>query len=357
LAVMTVYTYEQIKQIKQSTSYTLPDTLYAHVKKIVSNAGFSLQSAVNPKIYASSSLSSSSSSGFQNYAQQLHQKKRNKAREIMDNSEWERAAPANAYPEFKETTLSIKSATGLTSVLGNIKLLLNKLNRDKYDDLRDQIMTEIHGLVVNPASVRAFNDVFLNVVSSNDFHSEVYARLYDNLLDEFDDTFDELFDEYVETFLNNMDFEECPDSDTNYDEYCNYVSRMKRRVAVATFLKYMVLHGRIEKFKVYNYLDDLIQNVITPNLDNALYVSKNEDALKLMAVFYKKDVLDQRSTSVQNTVNTWSKFVLRQHAGLGNKGIFALKEMVAKYEIATVVLMEPSKKADRKSSVDSDSDC
>jgi hypothetical protein len=321
---MTVYSYEQIKQIKQSMTYVLPDGQYQHLKKILGNSGYTLSAS----FITSSASSCKSSSGFQNYSQP--KKKNNKARECVDNSEWDRAVPANVYPEFKGTTLSITSATGITSVLGNIKLLLNKLNREKYDDISQQIKTEMEQSLTS-STVRAMNDLIMSVVASNDFHSEVYARLYTALLDDFPDQFDDLFNDYIDEFLNNFDFETCPDSDTNYDEYCNYVSRMKRRIAVATFIKHMVLNGVIEKFKITNYLDDMIQTVIQPNLDSAEHMPMNEDAIKLMAVFYKRDIITETTTNVQSTLTKWSKFVMREHAGLGSKGIFALKEMVAKF--------------------------
>jgi hypothetical protein len=318
---MVDFTYDRFKQIQTSMTYTLPDDLYQRIRDLVAeNSNCTLvpppplRNPVNRN-----------PAGFQT-------RRGKKQHECTDSGEWERGCTNSSAVEFKETTLAIKTATGITAIIGSIKLLLNKLNKTKYDEISDAIFTEIETYASDP-DIGKIQQTIMDVISINEIRAEEYARLYTSLLDKFPDIFEDEFDEFCTSYFSNFTFEVCPNPDTNYDEFCNYNSRMKRRIAMSHFIKHLVLLGVIERFKVYNYVEELL--TVAFRLDDAEWAPTNENILKMIAVFYKQTVLEPTTTGdkkVMELIESYSRFQLREHVGLTSKGLFALKDMVDGYQ-------------------------
>ena len=133
---------------------------------------------------------------------------------------------------FKKT--EVKEKTEIEKELDTIRILMNKVTRENYATIMQQIKTSIEKIKETPSFDQVISLLF-KIALSNRFYSEVYAKLYTDLKDEYPslkEYFTNTLDSYMELFKN---IESCnPDED--YDKFCNINKQNEHRRSITTFL-------------------------------------------------------------------------------------------------------------------------
>jgi hypothetical protein len=163
---------------------------------------------------------------------------------------------------FKKT--EVKEKTEIEKELDTIRILMNKLTRDNYNTIIQQIKTSIEKIKETPSFDQVISLLF-KIALSNRFYSEVYAKLYTDLKDEYPslkEYFTNTLDSYMELFKN---IESCnPDKD--YDKFCNINKQNEHRRSITTFLvncmKFDVIDVKIITNMLF-YLQTLLLDSIT----------------------------------------------------------------------------------------------
>lgn len=163
---------------------------------------------------------------------------------------------------FKKT--EVKEKTEIEKELDTIRILMNKLTRDNYNTIIQQIKTSIEKIKETPSFDQVISLLF-KIALSNRFYSEVYAKLYTDLKDEYPslkEYFTNTLDSYMELFKN---IESCnPDKD--YDKFCNINKQNEHRRSITTFLvncmKFKVIDVKIITNMLF-YLQTLLLDSIT----------------------------------------------------------------------------------------------
>jgi hypothetical protein len=132
------------------------------------------------------------------------------------------------YEVIKKTVIQKKQAD-----IGQITKLLNKITDKTYSKLKGEII-ELIKSIENIEDIYKITEVIFDIVSSNRFYSEMYAKLYTELIQnkkEFNDLFQEHFESYL-TELNKIDY---VSSTENYDLFCEYNKKIMQMESMLVF--------------------------------------------------------------------------------------------------------------------------
>ena len=170
---------------------------------------------------------------------------------------------------FKTTELEKK--TGVEKDMVEIRSLLNKLTKDNYTSIKQQIIQKLNGF----GSTEDFSQVItflFSIASTNKFYSVLYASLYKDLLKTYPQIrseFDNTLQGYLSLFSN---IQSCNPKE-NYNLFCDINKENDRRRAISAFIVNLLLKEEVD-IKTVNLLIMKLQKML---IDNSSDTMKTEE--------------------------------------------------------------------------------
>jgi hypothetical protein len=271
---------------------------------------------------------------------QLNIKKRkgNKNMEVTDE-EWETTNNKNIFQSTK-----IEQKTGIDTYIDQIRLYINKLSDKNYNDILEKISEQIHIISeendINESDKQKISKFIYDMLSSNKFYSESYAKMYSELSNKFNwlkDVFNLKYSTILEQY-NNIKY---VDPDIDYDAYCEINKFNEKRKSHTLFLVNLAKHGYIRNINNIKLLKKLLENVLVMIYE---VNKKNEvdEITENIAILYNKEILDEihddsdyededfdiNNKSITETIIMLAKSKSKDYQSLSNKSIFKYMDLV-----------------------------
>lgn len=188
-------------------------------------------------------------------------KKNNKSHVVTDN--WE------MLRNFKTTELEKK--TGIEQDMVEIRSLLNKLSKDNYDKIKQQIMEKLKVFDDQEEFTQVVSFLF-SIASSNKFYSSLYATLYKDIVSvhkQIKHNFQSTLNGYIERFNH---IRSC-DPKEDYNLFCEINKENENRRAISSFIANLLLNNEVDVATVITLIFKLQQML----LDNIKDKMKTEE--------------------------------------------------------------------------------
>ena len=214
----------------------------------------------------------------------------------------------------------------------NIRTSLNKVTKQTYETQLNVIITNIKTILASDYSkldnLELINGIIYNIVSSNNFYSELYAKLYKELIIKYN-FIDYYFNNKLRLINENINSIEYCDPDEDYDKFCdiNKINE-KRRSLILFYVNLMKLDtiniNNISNLRVY------IQEKIKENisLDNKIsIVDELANILHMLITnYFTKNLTEfDKITSYLNEIISLNK---SKYPSLSNKAKFKHMDII-----------------------------
>ena len=174
----------------------------------------------------------------------------------LSNTEWETT---------KSTASVLVQKEGIDAHINQIRVYLNKLSEQTYQDILIQITDVLNTVIsenANESELYKIGNAIFEIASNNKFFSKLYAILYTELMKKFqqlNEIFTKNYDAYLLLFKNI----EYIDPDIDYNQFCvNNITNEKRK-AVSSFFVNLTLNGVIPPENMINILKELFDTMLS----------------------------------------------------------------------------------------------
>ena len=158
---------------------------------------------------------------------------------------------------FKTTTI-IKETEGIGKIIDDIILLLNKITKSNYSVMSKKIIQVMKDIDADDEEnlLKLGSAIFL-IGSSNEFYSKLYSKLYKDLIEEFP-FMSNICMKTLFSFGKLFENIEYIPAEENYDKFCAINKDNEKRRALSCFFVNLMLLNIIEKSKIYDLINNLI---------------------------------------------------------------------------------------------------
>jgi len=317
---MKSYHLEQFKVIQKTSTYILPTQILQVLANLSKELGVLNIPAIPVTVAAAG------------------HKNRN-VRQAMTVTEamakpWEKTKP------FKATVLDKKE--GIEKSINEIRICLNKISNKNYDSQKEQMINAFDGLLqsgIDEESIRFSQEkvatAIIDIASTNQFYSSLYATLYKELDDRFS-VFRPILSKYTQQYLDSIALIVCVDPNTEYDKYCVNKKENDKRKAMSVFIVHLMKNGVLESAEVLRILRQLMQTVQeyidTPNKVNE--VEEITENIFLLMTTAKDDFSmdDPEWAELVETAKRCSRMKSKEHLSLSSRVVFKYMDIVDKWK-------------------------
>ena len=186
-------------------------------------------------------------------------------------------------PYALDKTKMIKQKDEVAKVI----VLLNKITTKTYEKLSGDLFECVKSIKSEEYQREICNKVF-EIISSNDFYSEMYAKLYANMInihETFQNIFNEFLDNYIQRFINLK----YVSSTQDYDAYCEYNKELSKIKSFTTFLNHCLNYNLCNCCTIIDLVISF-QNNILSQIDMKEKLSENEALLNNILILFKENI-------------------------------------------------------------------
>jgi hypothetical protein len=239
---------------------------------------------------------------------------------------------------FKSTKLEKKE--GIEKLVNEIRVLFNKVSNKNYETQIPVIIESVKQFMEtldDPETTNTKDDDFLkltkvifDIIYTNKFFGELYAKLYNELI-QITPQFMDVLKEQIEKIKSVQDLHYV-DPNTDYDGYCNYTKSNDGKKSFIAFLIHM------NKFQpgIFEYVVELLDYYVNMSIENAdienrmneieeiterifLIITKSESALVEHNIW---------KTEILHKIITLSQMKMKEHKSISNRIIFRYMDII-----------------------------
>ena len=205
-------------------------------------------------------------------------------------------------------------------------ILLNKLSKKTYDEVKGQIIK-----IIETEESRS-NDIIkyiFKISSANRFYSELYTKLFNDLIERYDfikTICNDNFKEYFGLFENirYVEYEE------DYNLYCEINKENDERKAVGLFFSNLLKYDIIELEDMYILINKLVNKIfkIMSEDTSKKIIEEISENLKII-IIQSNEQLKKHADEYENLIEKINIIIDSKHeAGLSNKTIFRFMDVL-----------------------------
>ena len=175
-------------------------------------------------------------------------------RTVITNADWEEMR------NFKTTVLE-KNEEGIEKEIDSLRMLLNKITSQNYNDMRDNIIKLLTKIIdSNPpeAELLKVGESIFDIGCLNKFWSKLYAQLYKDLIDIFP-IMSSIYKKNFESFLGLFDTIRFISAEEDYDKFCEVNKENQKRRAISSFFVHLMKNNVLKTEKVINLINILME--------------------------------------------------------------------------------------------------
>ena len=269
----------------------------------------------------------------------LDNKSINKSNSLQEMEDWE--AIRNFTPTKKVELSEIDNK------LKEIRSDLNKISKTNYENSKKTIVDKIYQLFVEEheevvdeniysENQKKIGEMIFDIVSTNNFLSDIYADLYVELVGK-SEYFGNVLDNFIDNYklsLNNIQY---IDPDEDYMGFCNYNQKNEQRKSNSLFLINVMKQNMISKLSVLDLIINL-QEISFKYIDQENKIHEVEEITENLFILInqgKNDLIAYSSTlnediwknNIKTNIETFSKLKAKEHVSLSSRCVFKYMDM------------------------------
>lgn len=336
------YTVEEFKNIARiGFNYTLPEYTLQIINKVahlVGSPDYIKTPIFKKKLYDQKNNLDDhqhkyNKNNYQNHKnndiENKRQRKRKNNKEVSD-FEW------HSMRNFESTVIK-KNEEGIQKEINKIRILLNKLSNDNYDDILFEINHKLRNIIeenddVTEHDLYEVGAVIFEIGTQNSFYASLYAKLFKELMKSYDvmkKVFDFNYLKFIEIFSNI----EYVSPDEDYEKYCEINAQNIKRRAVASFMSNLVNEEVVSVKDIYDNINTFIDmfntNIETP--DKGFICEEVMEILHtiLTTCFIKiYEENNKQAIKLFNIMYNISEYNIKSYVSLTNKSLFKCMDIV-----------------------------
>lgn len=209
--------------------------------------------------------------------------------------------------------------------VAKVIVLLNKITTKTYDKLSIDLFECVKSIQSEEYQREICNKVF-EIISSNDFYSEMYAKLYTNMIN-IHETFKTIFDDFLDNYIKKFLQLKYVSPTQDYDEYCSYNKELSKIKSFTTFLNHCLNYNLCDCCTIITLVISF-QNKIIEQIDNKDKLSENEALLNNILILFKANIeMFSFHEKWENLLSNNKAIYTTQGAGKNNMMRFKIMDM------------------------------
>lgn len=323
------YTISEIENIKYSGfQYVLPENIIELIKKLES------------EVQITETTDKKEQSNYEERGRHQYKNvkridnfnhRNNRNLKPMNNEDWE------SVRNFKSTKIDTKE--GVEKCISNIRILLNKISSKNYETQKNIIVdsvTEYLNITENKEEeIIKLTQAIFDIVSTNKFFSEIYAKLYNELIIKFI-IFKDILIKYIETYKESVEHIHYINPNKDYDGYCLYTKKNDNRKAMTLFIVNMCKNNVLEKEIITDllqyFLDKSLEYIDLENRTNELEEITENLFIVTSNVHHLLINNEQWNHNLLPCIINISQFKSKEHKSLSNRVIFKYMDIIDSLE-------------------------
>ena len=275
---------------------------------------------------------------FQNKRNDVQQRRRNKhekrkrAMQHLRDDDWE------IVRNFQTTER--KQKEGIDLHIDNIKRELNKMIKDNYDLVKDNIIEILENVLDEKVmdentqnNIDVLSSTIFKTASSNRFYSEVYAHLYKDLMLKYQNDYFKSYllvavEKYIDEF-NNLSSTNYSIADDDYDALCELNKRVEEKKSFTAFITNLYKNGAMSDNKFALIVNNIVSNIqkYCSQEDTLLCIEQLVDNLSILVAEIKDEMGGAKWGELSNFIEEMSESSKGDFATMSNKVIFKFMDM------------------------------
>jgi hypothetical protein len=235
-----------------------------------------------------------------------------------------------------ETTKVVKNEEGIQKEMNALRILLNKLSSDNYQDIEMEITHKLQQLIdeenISKNDLYDLGYMIFEIGTQNSFYSNLYAKLFKTLMCKFEsmkDVFDKSYNDFIKIFENI----EYVSPDDDYDKYCENNQKNEKRRAIASFMANLVNEEMIKideiKKNIYLFIN-MFKNDICEK-DKSFICEEIMEILCNILTNCSKYIKENNNETLREIFNSLyeiSEYNVKCYVSLTNKSLFKCMDIV-----------------------------
>jgi hypothetical protein len=238
---------------------------------------------------------------------------------------------------FKSTKLETKE--GIEKLVNEIRVLFNKVSNKNYDTqipvIIESVKQFMETLEDTETSSKEENflkltKVIFDIIYTNKFFGELYAKLYNELI-QITPQFMDVLKEQIEKIKSVQDLHYV-DPNSDYDGYCNYTKSNDGKKSLIAFLIHM------NKFQpsIFEYVVELLDYYVNMSIENADIENRMNEIEEIterifLIITKSESILVEHSTwktEILHKIITLSQMKMKEHKSISNRIIFRYMDII-----------------------------
>jgi len=239
---------------------------------------------------------------------------------------------------FKSTKLETKE--GIEKLVNEIRVLFNKVSNKNYETQIPVIIESVKQFMEtleDPETTSTKDDDFLkltkvifDIIYTNKFFGELYAKLYNELI-QITPQFMDVLKEQIEKIKSVQDLHYV-DPNTDYDGYCNYTKSNDGKKSFIAFL----IHMNKYQPSIFEYVVELLDYYVNMSIENADIENRMNEIEEIterifLIITKSESALVEHNTwktEILHKIITLSQMKMKEHKSISNRIIFRYMDII-----------------------------
>jgi len=230
---------------------------------------------------------------------------------------------------FKTTKIT-KETEGIGKIIDDIILLLNKITKSNYSEMSKKIIQVMRDIDEGDEDnlLKLGSAIFL-IGSSNGFYSKLYSKLYKDLIEEFP-FMSNICMKTLFSFGKLFENIEYIPAEEDYDKFCAINKDNEKRRSLSCFFANLMLLNIIEKSKIYDLINNLIdkQNLYFNDKSKKKIIDEISENIFILIKLGKDRFIGEKEWSpIYNHITLIANASTNLYPALSNKTIFKFMDI------------------------------
>ena len=230
---------------------------------------------------------------------------------------------------FKTTKIA-KETEGIGKMIDDIILLLNKITKTNYTEMSKNIIQTMKNIDAgDEENLLKLGEAIFLIGSSNEFYSKLYSRLYKDLIEEFP-FMSTICMKTLFSFAKLFETIEYIPPEDDYDKFCAINKDNEKRRALSCFFANLMLLDIIEKDKIYQLINNLIekQNQYFADKSKKKIIDEISENIFIFIKLGKYHFIGEKEwESIYNHITLIANASTSLYPALSNKTIFKFMDI------------------------------
>lgn len=233
-----------------------------------------------------------------------------------------------------ETTKIEKNEEGIEKELNKIRIQLNKLTNNTFNDVKMELLDIINSFInnVDETDLLKVSNMIFDVGSSNGFYAKQYSLLYKELMSKYD-IMTKVFELQFKDIIGQITNVKNANAEEDYDLFCVVNSQNDKNKSITRFMSFMFNEDMISLEDMYELLSDVIE-LFTYNVreENSSFICEHLTDIIFEIIQVSGDKLklqhQEKYEETMSIMEDWTEPDKKKYPSYTNKTKFKLMDII-----------------------------